>query len=392
MPISKAISEQMKNSSWIRAMFEEAEKLKKAIGAENIYDFTLGNPITEPPDEVKEELVRLVTSDVKGTHRYMSNAGYDSVREEIAEYHRQRTGLPFTKDHIIMTVGCAGGINVINKAILDPGDEVIVPNPFFVEFMFYIGNHGGVMKLVDTTEDFHLDIEKIEKTITRHTKAILLNSPNNPTGVVYTEEELRLLADLLQAKKKKGHRIYLIADEAYRKLIYNGTSLPDIFQIYEDAIVVTCHSKDLGLAGERIGYIEVSPLLRGGKALIDAAIFANRILGFINAPALMQRVAGKFQRSSVDIGNYEQKRNALYEALVEAGFDVVKPKGAFYMFPKSPDPDDIRFVKRLLEHKVLAVPGIGFGKSGYIRLAYCVEMETIEKARPHFKEVMREYR
>jgi aspartate aminotransferase len=258
--------------------------------------------------------------------------------------------------------------------------------------MFYVGNHGGVIKPFDTTEDFHLDLEKVEKAITRRTKAIIVNSPNNPTGVVYTEEELRALAELLHTHKKKGHRIYIIADEAYRKLVYNGTVLPEIFQIYEDTIVVTCHSKDLGLAGERIGYIAVSPSLRGGKALIDAAIFANRILGFINAPALMQRLVGRFQKSSVDIADYQIKRDALYDVLVDAGFEVVKPKGAFYMFPKSPDPDDIRFVKKMLEHRILAVPGIGFGKAGYFRLAYCVETEKIEPSRPYFKEVMREYR
>ncbi len=392
MPISKKISELMKNSSWIRAMFEEALRLKKVYGAENLFDFTLGNPITEPPKELREELIRMLTSESEGMHRYMSNSGYDEVREEIAQFHREKTGLPFTKDHIIMTVGCAGGINVVNKAILDPGDEVIVPNPFFVEFMFYIGNHGGVMKLVDTKPDFHLDIEKIAAAITKRTKAIIINSPNNPTGMVYNEEELKELAALLRERKKRGHTIYIISDEAYRKLIYNGTVLPDIFRLYDDTIVVTSHSKDLGLAGERIGYIAISPLIKRARSLIDAAIFANRILGFINAPALMQRLVGKFQKNSVDIMDYQKKRDALYGILTNAGFEVIKPMGAFYMFPKSPDPDDISFVKKLLQHHILAVPGVGFGKSGYFRLAYCVQDETIERSRPYFEEVMEEIR
>jgi aspartate aminotransferase len=387
MGVSKQISESMKSSSWIRAMFEEGERLKKAYGAENIFDFTLGNPVEEPPPEVKAELFRLVAEDTKGTHRYMLNSGYEDVRAKIAAYHEEHSGLSFTKDHIIMTVGAAGAINVVMKALLDPGDEVIVPCPFFIEFMFYIGNHGGVMKLADTRPDFHLDLEKIGQAITKKTKAIIINSPHNPTGVVYTEEELKGLASLLEERKKKGQRIFLISDEAYRKIIYDGIVYPDFFTMYEDTITVTSHSKDLGLPGERIGYIAVSPLIKRHKPLIDAMIFANRILGFINAPALMQRLVGGFQRNSVDIGSYQQKRDAIYDILVEAGFDVVKPSGAFYIFPKSPLEDDIEFIRILQEQHILAVPGIGFGRKGYFRLAYCVEMNTIKGAREHFLRV-----
>lgn len=389
MPISKRITELMKDSSWIRAMFEEGLRLKRIYGAENLFDFTLGNPIAEPPEAFKEELIKIVTSDAIGMHRYMSNSGYDEVREEIAQFQAEKTHLAFTRDHIIMTVGSAGGINVVLKSILDPGDEVIVPNPFFVEFMFYIQNHGGIMRLADTTEDFRLDTANIRRNITEHTKAIILNSPNNPTGAVYSEEELKELAHLLEEEKKKGQTIYLIADEAYGKIIYDGIRLPDVFNLYEDTIVVTSHSKDLGLAGERIGYIAISPRIKKGKVLIDAAIFANRILGFINAPALMQRVIGRFQKNSVDISDYQRKRDAVYDILVRTGFEVVKPQGAFYIFPKSPDPDDIRFVRKLQEHRVLAVPGVGFGKSGYFRLAYCVEMDTILQSGPCFEEAMR---
>ena len=387
MAISKNISTLMKNSSWIRAMFEEGEKLKKKHGAENIYDFSLGNPITEPPEALKEELIRVASSDAKGMHRYMTNSGYDDVREEISQYQREITGLPFTKDHIVMTVGAAGGLNVVFKSILDPGDEVIVPCPFFVEFMFYIGNHNGVIKLVDTKDDFHLDIDKIKAAINKKTKAILINSPHNPTGVVYNEAELLELIALLQDRNQKGQRIYIVLDEAYKKIIYNGTKLPNLPNMYDDTVAVTCHSKDLGLAGERIGYIAMSPRIRNVRSLIDATIFANRILGFINAPAIMQRVVAKFQRSSVDIMEYQKKRDAIYNILVESGFEVVKPSGAFYIFPKSPIPDDIKFVKTMLQHHILTVPGVGFGKPGYFRIAYCVTMDVIEKSRPYFKEV-----
>jgi aspartate aminotransferase len=388
MVISNKISESMKSSSWIRAMFEEGEKLKKQYGQEQIFDFTLGNPITEPPNELKKELIKIVSSDIKGKHRYMTNSGYEDVREEIAVFYREHSRLDFTKNNVIMTVGSAGGINVILKALLDPGDEVLVPCPFFVEFMFYIENHGGVMKLVDTKNDFHLDIEKIKEAITEKTKAIIVNSPNNPTGVVYNEEELKELASVLNAKKKKGQRIFVISDEAYRKIIYDNTEFPDLFLLYEDTITVTSHSKDLALPGERIGYITISPLMKNAAKLIDAAIFANRILGFINAPAIMQRLVGKFQKNSVDIADYQKKRDVIYDILVDAGFDVIKPEGAFYIFPKSPTKDDIKFVRNLQKHHVLAVPGVGFGKPGYFRIAYCVEMDIIERSRPFFKEVM----
>lgn len=392
MVISKRISELMKDSSWIRAMFEEGVKLKEKYGEENIFDFTLGNPITEPPDELKEELVRIVTSGIKGLHRYMPNSGYEDVRKEIADFYKEKTGLPFTENHIIMTVGAAGGMNVVLKSLLDPQDEVIVPSPFFIEFKFYIDNHGGVMRLVETKEDFHLNIKKIKEAITEKTKAIIINSPHNPTGVVYNKEELFELAALLRQMKKKNRRIFIISDEAYRKIIYDNIEFPNLFEIYEDTVVVLSHSKDLALPGERIGYIAISPLIEGVDALIGAAVFANRTLGFINAPALMQRVVKKFQKNSVDIMEYQKKRDAIYSILLEAGIETTKPDGAFYIFPKSPIPDDIEFVRHLQRHHILAVPGSGFGKGGHFRLAYCVDYEVIERSRPYFIEAMRTLR
>ncbi len=387
MIISNRISRLMENSSWIRAMFEESEKLKKIYGPENIFDFTLGNPISEPPQELKKELCEIVCSETRGMHRYMSNSGYEDVRGQIAAFHTDNSHLPFTKDHIIMTVGSAGGINVTLKSILDPGDEVIVPSPFFVEFMFYIENHGGVMRLVETTEDFHLDVGAIEKAISEKTKAVLINSPNNPTGAVYHEDELKELAALLARKKSEGQRIFLISDEAYRKIIYDNAVLPDAFNIYPDTISVFSHSKDLGLAGERIGYIAVSPLIENNRPLIDAMIFANRILGFINAPALMQRVVGRFQKNSINVLDYQKRRDAIYSILVDAGFDVKPPEGTFYIFPKSPIEDDIEFIKTMLQHRIMAVPGAGFGRPGYFRIAYCTDMDVILRSREAFLEV-----
>ncbi len=379
----------MENSSWIRQMFETGERMKKEYGPENIFDFTLGNPIAEPPRELKQELCEIVSREAAGLHRYMSNSGYEEVRSQIAAFHKENSHLPFTGDHIIMTVGSAGGINVTLKSLLDPGQEVIVLSPFFVEFMFYIENHGGVMRLVETKENFHIDVDAIERAINEKTKAIIINSPNNPTGTVYHEEEIRAVAALLKRKKEEGQRIYLISDEAYRKIIYDNVQLPDVFNLYEDTIAVYSHSKDLGLAGERIGYIAVSPRIGDERPLIDAMIFANRILGFINAPALMQRLVGRFQKNSVDVTGYQQKRDAIYSILVEAGFEVDKPEGTFYIFPKSPMPDDIAFIRLMQEHRILAVPGIGFGRKGYFRIAYCTEMDIIERSRDAFIEVGR---
>jgi aspartate aminotransferase len=386
MVISNRISKLMESSSWIRAMFEEGERLKKLYGADQVFDFTLGNPITEPPKELKKEICDLVSRETSGMHRYMSNSGYEEVRQEIAAFHRENSRLPFTGSHIIMTVGSAGAINVTLKALLDPGDEVIVLSPFFVEFMFYIENHGGVMKLVETREDFHLDVDAVEKAITERTKAIIINSPNNPTGVVYREDEIKELAVLLEKKRGEGQRIFIISDEAYRKIVYDDITLPDVFNLYGDTIAVFSHSKDLGLAGERIGYIAVSPRIED-KGLIDAMIFANRILGFINAPALMQRLVGRYQKNSVDVADYRQRRDAIHSILVEAGFDVDLPKGTFYIFPKSPIADDVELIRVMLQHRILAVPGVGFGRKGYFRIAYCVGMDVIENSRKAFLEV-----
>jgi Aspartate/tyrosine/aromatic aminotransferase len=325
-------------------------------------------------------------------HRYMTNSGYEDVRSEISEYLRELYGLPFNASHLFMTTGCAGGLNILLKSMLNKGDEVLVPSPFFWEFKNYIENYGGIMKLVRSREDFQLDIDAMGQAITGKTKVVLLNSPNNPTGVVYSEKSLKGLAGLLKQKRQGGQEIYIVADDAYRKIVYNGTKLPNLFKLYDLVVAVTSHSKDLALPGERIGYIAISPRIKGYELMVSALMISMRALGFVNAPALFQRVVGKFQRTSVSIDDYQKKRDALYEILMEAGFECVKPMGAFYMFPKSPIPDELEFVRALQqEERIMVVPGRGFGKKGYFRIAYCVPLETILKSRDGFIRIGKKF-
>jgi aspartate aminotransferase len=393
MVISKRVKQLMGGSSWVRKMFETAIQLKAEYGEANIFDFTLGNPIEEPPPGFKQALKKFSSHPIPGMHRYMPNSGYPETRQFVAQQLSKETGVPFTADHIVMTIGAAGGLNVTLKAILDQGDEVIVPSPYFVEFGFYIDNHGGVMRLVDTHEDFSLDLTAMEKAITERTKAVLINSPNNPTGAVYAADALRGLGELLRKKSKdRKTPIYLIADEAYKTIIYNGISLPTIFQYYEPAISVVSYSKSLGVPGERIGYVAINPAYAGGEELMGAMIFLNRTLGYINAPALMQRLLPLAGANHVGVKEYQRKRDLLYGALSGYGFTVNKPQGAFYMFPRSPIKDDLAFVMDLQESfHILTVPGRGFGKEGYFRIAYCVEMDVIERSLPGFEQAARKY-
>lgn len=386
MIISNEMDQLIKDQEgWTRRMFEEGIRIKKLYGLDAVCDFSLGNPDTEPPETLRKTLIDMLSSPEVGTHRYMSNNGYEDVRENIADYMREVHGVPFTAGHIFMTVGCAGGLNVILKSMLNPGNEVIVPTPFFWEFKNYINNFGGVTRFVETKEDFQLDIGNIEAAITKKTRAILINSPNNPTGAVYHEESMKQLASLLNAKREQGQDIYIITDDAYKKLVYDGIQIPNVFKMYDLVLSVTSHSKDLALAGERIGYVAISPKIKDMELLVSAMTISIRVLGFVNAPALFQRVVGKFQRTSVSIADYEKKRDTLYAILTEAGFECVKPQGAFYMFPKSPIPDELEFVRALQqEERIMVVPGRGFGREGYFRIAYCVPMEKIIKAREGF--------
>jgi aspartate aminotransferase len=393
MIISKKMQELIFNQEgWTRRMFEEGQKIRMEFGEDRIFDFSLGNPDTEPPAEIQKCLIESLENPEKGTHRYMSNNGYEDVRSEIAAYLTEEYGLPFTANHVFMSVGSAGGFNILLKSILNPGDEIIVPSPFFWEFKNYIENFGGVVHFADSTKDFQLDINCIERAINKKTKAIILNSPNNPTGAVYKEESIRDLAALLNKKRAKGQDIYIICDDAYKKLVYDGLALPNVFKHYDLVFSITSHSKDLALAGERIGYVTISPRIEDYQALVSAMMISIRSLGFVNAPALFQRIAGKFQRSSVDIGAYQKKRDLLYDILMEAGFECVKPMGAFYMFPKSPIQNEVEFVQALQrDERIMIVPGRGFGSEGYIRIAYCVPIEKIEKSKEGFIRAGKRY-
>jgi len=382
----------MEDSSWVRRMFEEGEELKRQHGEENVFDFSLGNPEMEPPSSLKRELKALADHPITGMHRYMPNSGYSQTRNAIATFLKEETGLSFEEKHLVMTVGAAGGLNVALKALLDEGEEVIVPSPYFAEFKFYIDNAGGRLRPVETHDDFSLNLKALEKAIGKKTKVVLINTPNNPTGVVYGGDSFERLGTLLKEKSQElGKTIYLITDEAYRRIIYDQIELPIAFHYYPHTLRVTSHSKDLALPGERIGYVAVNPQCEDLDELMSALVFANRTLGFVNAPALMQRLVASLQRNSVNIRGYEDKRDLLYDSLVSFGYDVVKPQGAFYIFPKAPIADDLAFVKDLQSRLILTVPGRGFGKPGYFRIAYCVEKKVIEGAMPGFREIALKY-
>jgi aspartate aminotransferase len=391
MPISRKVSEQIGRASWIRRMFEEGRLLKQRVGEENVFDFSLGNPILEPPPEFFEALETVAADRTPGMHRYMTNAGFADVRQAVADRHTLESGLPFTADLIVMTVGAAGAVNAILKTILNEGEEVILLAPYFAEYWFYVDNHGGVPRIVQTNEVFDPDPETIAAAIGPQTRALLLNTPNNPTGRVYSHSIIESLARVLEAKQQEiGHPIYLISDEPYRSIVYDGVDVPVVANYYRNTIVCTSHSKDLGLPGERIGHIAVSPEAEGAKELVDGLTFCIRTLGFVNAPAIMQRVVAQILDCTVEVDFYRRNRDTLYTELRALGFDVQRPKGAFYLFPKTPIPDDIAFVRQLQKHHILTVPGSGFGTPGYIRICYSVERDMLERSLPVWGQAARE--
>ena len=391
MPISKKVEHFLAGSSWIRKMFEEGEKLRAIHGADKVYDFTIGNPVMEPPQAFLEALQDLAMHPTPGMHGYMSNAGYPETREAIAQVLKEESGLSFGAEHIIMTVGAGGALNVALKTLLDPGDEVIVFKPFFVEYRFYVDNHGGNIVELPTTKDFKPDPQVLAKAITPKTKLIIINTPNNPTGVVYNTEDLATIQRICQEKEAAFHStIYILSDEPYKKIVYDDIEVPSAFQHLDNAIVATSHSKDLALPGERIGYLAVSPKARDYQLLLEGMVFANRTLGYVNAPAMMQKLIAGLQRETVDVGIYQANRDLLYNHLTSLGFEMVKPSGAFYLFPRSPLPDDVAFIEKAKEYNILLVPGGGFGLPGYFRLSYCIARQTIENALPAFTKLAEE--
>ena len=387
MAVSRKIRGLLEQGSWIRRMFEEGIALKQLYGDENVFDLSLGNPILEPPDEFFAELRRIVDSPSPGMHRYMPNAGYPETRAAIAAQLTEETGLRFSFNELVMTCGAGGALNVVMKTLLDPGDEVVIFAPFFVEYFFYADNHGGTCKVVPPDENFLPVMEELEKAIGERTRAVLINSPNNPTGILYTEDTLAEISSIIREKETEfGTEIFLVSDEPYRKLLFDGLEYPHIFHHHIRSIVATSHSKDLALPGERIGYIAAHPEYQDTPELMEGLIFCNRTLGFVNAPALMQNIVSKLQSVTVDIGEYQSKRDFMYDELTEIGYDLVKPQGAFYMFPKSPIEDDVKFVADLQEYNVLIVPGRGFGMPGHFRISFCVTDATLSGSIPGFKE------
>ncbi len=392
MPISSKIADQMERSSWIRKMFEEGLRLKAQLGADKVFDFTLGNPDLEPPERFQSALRRLVADARPGLHHYMPNAGFPEVRDAVARYVTEESGIEVPADNVLLTVGAGGGLNVVLKTILDPGDEVIIFSPYFAEYLFYIDNHGGVPVVASTDDAFEFDIEGLAAAIHRGTKAVIVNSPNNPTGVVYSEESLeRLAACLKERGDELGHPIYLISDEPYRKILFDGARCPHLFRLYDHSIIVYSHSKDLGLAGERIGHVAVHPRADSLGKLMAGMTFSIRILGFVNAPALMQLAVKECLRTQIDAGVYERRRNFLYSHLCELGFQAVRPRGAFYLFPRSPIADDLEFVRACLKWNILVVPGTGFGRPGYFRISLTVPESTLEGSLPAWRDVARAF-
>jgi aspartate aminotransferase len=384
----------MKLGSWIRRMFEEGIAMKKQYGEENVFDLSLGNPIMEPPPEFKREIKRLADNPFPGMHGYMENAGYPGTRAAVGAQLTRETGINITEKDVVMAVGAAGAINVALKTLLDPGDEVILFLPWFVDYFNYVENHDGVVKLVPTDEGFLPRLDEFEKAVGPRTKAVLINSPNNPTGVVYDEGLMRRMGEILRRKEAEyGHEIFIVSDEPYKKIIYDGLKYPSPLNFHRHSIIATSHSKDLSIAGERIGYVALHPESSNHDEMITGFVFCTRVLGFINAPAFMQNVVRCLQDITIDVSEYQRHRDFIYGNLVEMGYEVNRPQGAFYIFPKSPIRDDVAFVHELQqEHHVLTVPGVAFGTPGYFRLVYCVDDRTLESSMPGLGALAKKYR
>lgn len=392
------ISEKMKglvqNSSIIRAMFEEGKRLAGIYGAENVYDFSLGNPSVEPPVQIKEALLQVINEENPNlVHGYMNNSGYEDVREKIAKSINDKFDTAFHCDNIVMTVGAAGGLNVILKSIINPGDEVIVFAPFFGEYRNYVSNFDGQLVIIaPNTADFQPNLTEFEKKITPKTKAVIVNNPNNPTGVVYSEKTIQAMAEILNRKQKEYQTsIYLISDEPYRELAFDGVEVPYLTKYYNNTIVGYSFSKSLSLPGERIGYLVIPNEVDDYEDVIQAANVANRILGFVNAPSLIQRAVAKCLDAKVDVNVYNRNRELLYNSLISYGYQCVKPQGAFYLFVKALEEDDKAFANKAKKHNLLIVPGSSFGCAGYCRIAYCVDYDMIERSLPKFRELAKEY-
>ncbi|ENY93315.1 aspartate aminotransferase [Hungatella hathewayi 12489931] len=384
----------VENNSAIRAMFEEGKRLAAIYGPENVYDFSLGNPNVPAPEAVNRAITDIVAEEASTmVHGYMSNAGFEDVRDTVAQSLNRRFGTQFHLENILMTVGAASGMNVILKTVLDPGDEVIVFAPYFMEYGAYVRNYDGVLVTVSPdTSSFQPNISELKEKITKRTKAVIINTPNNPTGVVYSSETLEQIAAVMKAKEEEYRTsIVLISDEPYRELAYDGVEVPYVTPFYHNTVVCYSYSKSLSLPGERIGYLVIPDELEDSKAVIAAATIANRVLGCVNAPSLMQRVILRCIDEKVNVEAYDKNRNLLYNGLTGFGFECIRPEGAFYLFVKSPEADDRAFSEVCKKHRLLVVPGTSFACPGYVRISYCVSYEQIERSLPAFEAVAGEY-
>ncbi len=366
--------------------------MKARYGEENVFDLSLGNPHLEPPEEFRRVLRELAENPIPGMHRYMVNAGYRETREAVAEHLTAETGLRFDRRHVVMTAGAGGGLNIFIKTILEAGAKIVILAPYFPEYEFYIEGHAGVARVVQTNGDFQIDVAAVEKVIAPDVEAVIINSPNNPTGVVYREERIAQLGAMLREKEKEfGRQIYLISDEPYRRIVYDDVTVPWVFHHYRNSVVVTSHSKDLNLAGERIGYVALHPDIEPAGELFRGMVFNQRSMGMVSAPALMQRIVARLQGVTVDVSEYQRNRDRLYEELTRMGYRMVRPDGAFYLFPEAPGGDDVAFIDRLQEERILVVPGVGFGRAGHFRISYAVPHEVVEASLPGFERVLQHY-
>ena len=383
-----------KGASVIRKMFEEGNALKAKYGEDNVFDFSLGNPDLDPPEEVLSAIEEIAKDKSHGAHGYMPNAGYMEARKAMAAKTKKEQGVDVKAENICMTVGAAGALNCVFKAILNAGDNVVVPSPFFAEYRHYVHNQGAELIEVPTKADFSLDTDAIAKALNEKTAAVLINTPNNPTGKIYSEDDIKALAEVLNAHEKKyGYKPYLISDEPYRAIAYDGREVAPAFPVYDEAVIVTSFAKNISIPGERIGYIAVNPRAKDAAEFIAACIFANRILGFVNAPAFFQKVVAKSWDAKVDYSSYEKRRNEIMAVLDAAGIEYAKPEGAFYIFCKVPDKwngDDMAFSEHLKKYFIISAPGGGFGCKGWIRLAYCVSEKTILNSKEAFIKAMNE--
>jgi len=387
MTIARSIDQALERASWIRRMFEAGEDLKQRFGADRVFDFSLGNPILEPPPQLQHALRDLVNAPPPGSHRYMANNGYLATREAVARRIGAEQQIEIAAEDVVMTVGAAGAIHSTLHSLLDPDDEVIIFAPYFVEYLFYIAAHNGKVRIVETTDDFDIDLDAVAAAISERTKAIIVNTPNNPTGRIYSQQRMADLARVLgEGERRWGHAIYLLADTPYARITYDGLTNPLLFADHPNTVINHSHSKDLGLAGERIGYLVISPRAAHRERLRAACTFSNRVLGYVNAPALMQHAVARSIDATVDTSSYIRAREALTSGLAQIGYQFFRPQGAFYLFPRCPIDDDVRFTELLREQNVLVVPGRGFGRAGHIRIAYCVDPETVERSLPCFAE------